>query len=383
MILVNHLLARVSTMLLLGIFSAGIGAANGVSNASSPASPSGEAKLGNTALADCVYAYTPPAVTGCDGVLLSDPQWSASRTAGIVATTTPNGLPALNLGYRQSIKLKNEGCLQLGSGGNDFSVLMWVKPPNGISQILSSGISPYGGAGGFVLHTVMDGGRAVLRMHTTSASGGPWLDFDSTPMDASAWAYVTVTYVTNGDGSFATITVNGVSRSGRVYSEPFSGESVAACNVALQGRRWKTADYFPGKVTNTLDATKTFTVPANATVPAVWGRPVAFATEPKIRVTGLYLPPGSVARVTVPQALVNTGFAVQIETYIETNRALFDVDRDGKTMALTDGVMILRRLLNPGASTTDAAAMAAITANAKIGSRADVDVVNAIDALRP
>jgi N-terminal domain of M60-like peptidases/Peptidase M60, enhancin and enhancin-like len=109
-----------------------------------------------------------------------------------------------------------------------------------------------------------------------------------------------------------------------VHDEVFSSESVAACNVALLGRRWKTADYFPGKVTATLDANKTFTVPVNATVPAVWGHPVAFATEPKIRVTGLYLPPGSVARVTVPQALVNAGFAVQIGAHT--------VDHSGKSV---------------------------------------------------
>lgn len=462
----------VTTLVMYG--GAAVGATNPVSTKDALIAAGAPSML-KAGLGDCAPAYALPQVTGCDGVLLTDPQWSTSRPALIAQTTTPNGLPALSLGYRQSIKLKNEGCLQLGISGNDFSVSMWVKPPSGISQILSSGISPYGGSGGFVLHTVMDGGRAVLRMHTTSTAGGPWLDFDSAPIDAGTWAYVTVTYVTNGDGSFATITVNGVTTSGRVYSEPFSGfveigdaarygpfdsieigdmrsygralngteiraqwlaaapylrvtsstlassisqlnahfsgtaplaaaafaaaadsltknavflptsgslmasaldlldvyetnigplfvstatlsgiadvasvgetavvreartmlnifqtvhdevfsaESVAACNVALQGRRWKTADYFPGKVSATLDATKTFFVPVNATVPAVWGHPVAFGTAPKIRATGLYLPPGSVARVTVPQALVNAGFAVQIGAHT--------VDHSGK-----------------------------------------------------
>ncbi len=74
--------------------------------------------------------------------------------------------------------------------------------------------------------------------------------------------------------------------------------------------------------------------------------------------------------------------ATQIEAHLAANLARFDVDGDGNTLALTDGVMILRRLLNPGAATTDAVAMAAITARAKIGARSDIDVVNAIDALR-
>jgi hypothetical protein len=418
-----------------------------------------------TALAGCAYSYPLPTVGGCDGIVLTDPQFSSSRSAGIAATTLPNGLAGLRFASRQTIKLKNEACLQLGSGGSDFSVSMWVKPPNGISQILSSGISPYGGAVGFVLHTVMQGGRAVLRMQTSSAAGGPSLSFDSAPVDPGTWAYVTVTYVTNGDGSNASITVNGVTQSGRVYSEPFGAalvigdysgwgafdgieigdmraygrtlnateiraqwlaaapyvgvtasalsnaisqlsahfngtaplgatafaaaaaaltknskvlptsessmvaaldltdlyetkagplfvstattpnirdvplageaaavreartmlnifqvvhdevfrtETVGACRAVLQGRRWKTADYFPGKVTATLDPNKTFSVPVNATVPAVWGNPVGYATNPKTRATGLYLPPGSIGRVTVPAALVNAGFAVQI-----------------------------------------------------------------------
>jgi alpha-tubulin suppressor-like RCC1 family protein len=75
--------------------------------------------------------------------------------------------------------------------------------------------------------------------------------------------------------------------------------------------------------------------------------------------------------------------ATQIENHISTSLAPLDVDSDGETLALTDGVMILRRLLNPGAAITNAAAMSAITAGAKRGSRSDADVVNAIDALKP
>jgi hypothetical protein len=75
--------------------------------------------------------------------------------------------------------------------------------------------------------------------------------------------------------------------------------------------------------------------------------------------------------------------SMQIENHVSTSLAPLDVDGDGETLALTDGVMILRRLLNPGAAITNAAAMSAITAGAKRGSRSDADVVNAIDALKP
>ncbi len=75
--------------------------------------------------------------------------------------------------------------------------------------------------------------------------------------------------------------------------------------------------------------------------------------------------------------------AAQIESHILAALTLLDVDGDGQTLAVTDGLMILRRLLNPTALLTDAAAMSAITANAKRGVRTDAQVVSRIDALKP
>ncbi len=80
---------------------------------------------------------------------------------------------------------------------------------------------------------------------------------------------------------------------------------------------------------------------------------------------------------------VNLRDAIQIENHISASLALLDVDGDGQALASTDGVMILRRLLNPGAAIGNAAAMATLTANAKRGTRTDAEVVSAIDALKP
>jgi hypothetical protein len=67
--------------------------------------------------------------------------------------------------------------------------------------------------------------------------------------------------------------------------------------------------------------------------------------------------------------------AAQIVTHIETYITLFDVDGDGQTRALTDGVMILRRMLGLSGS--------ALTAGAKNSARTDDAVRDAIDALKP
>ncbi len=414
----------------------------------------------------CAPKYALPLTSGCDGVLLTAPESIDTRTDGIIETTGTNGLTTLKFGAGHTIKLKDQGCLQLGKGGNDFSVSFWLKAPDTDAQILSSGISQYGGNPGFILFSTPSAGRVVLRLQTTNAANtGGWATVDSVPFDVGALIRVTMTYSTNGEGSVGSITVNGVTRSGHVHGDPYNSfvligevpgfghtapfeitdlrsyaraltsaeiraqwldvarqfgvkpgklnralaslsahfskktqldaaafdaaikavtnnaahlpaseatmvaaldlldqyesvagplfigastaggipntavtgepaamreargmlaifqtvhdeafrtESVAACNVVLKNRRWATADYFPGKVTATLDPTQSFNVKVNGTVPAVWGVPVGFATDPKLRPTGLYLPPGSIGRVTVPAELVNAGFAVQI-----------------------------------------------------------------------
>ena len=67
--------------------------------------------------------------------------------------------------------------------------------------------------------------------------------------------------------------------------------------------------------------------------------------------------------------------AGQIDTHIATYITVFDVDGDAQTRALTDGVMILRRMLGLSGS--------ALTAGAKNSSRTDDAVRDAIDALKP
>jgi YVTN family beta-propeller protein len=64
-----------------------------------------------------------------------------------------------------------------------------------------------------------------------------------------------------------------------------------------------------------------------------------------------------------------------IEQYISDNLRLFDIDGDNRTLPLTDGLMILRRMLGLSGS--------AVTAGAKRGTRTDADVTILIDSLKP
>ena len=67
--------------------------------------------------------------------------------------------------------------------------------------------------------------------------------------------------------------------------------------------------------------------------------------------------------------------ATQIAQHIADTLTRFDVDGDGQTLAMTDGVMILRRMLGITGS--------AITQGVKNSARSDADVVLMIDALKP
>jgi predicted extracellular nuclease len=68
--------------------------------------------------------------------------------------------------------------------------------------------------------------------------------------------------------------------------------------------------------------------------------------------------------------------AAQIAQHISDSLLRFDVDGDGQTLALTDGLMILRRMLGITGAT-------AVTAGAKNGTRSDADIVLIIDNLKP
>jgi len=80
-----------------------------------------------------------------------------------------------------------------------------------------------------------------------------------------------------------------------------------------------------------------------------------------------------IANAISPSARRN---AAQVEQHINDSLARFDVDGDGQTLALTDGLMILRRLLGITSA-------AAVTQSAKTTTRSDADIVLIIDTMKP
>jgi hypothetical protein len=95
---------------------------------------------------------------------------------------------------------------------------------------------------------------------------------------------------------------------------PFSSFLTPLLHPFLQmiHRYWQTANFYPGHVAPPQDTTAVYSVDINATMPAYWGIKGCFDHTPLIRPTGIYLPPGGIATVTVPSALVQKGYQIQV-----------------------------------------------------------------------
>ena len=84
----------------------------------------------------------------------------------------------------------------------------------------------------------------------------------------------------------------------------------------LDGRKFETADNFPGQVNPPASSRTTYSVQINASQPEMFGYEVQFGREPARRPTGAYLTPGTIATVTVPANLVGKGFEVRVGAHV-------------------------------------------------------------------
>ena len=104
---------------------------------------------------------------------------------------------------------------------------------------------------------------------------------------------------------------------------------IKECAAELDGEKWSTSKHYPGSVPPPADKTVVHTVQVDASFRIQYGRMVAFSENTnqghpdpgnfrRIRpIGGLYLSPGEIGIVTVPQELVNVGYTIQVrECYL-------------------------------------------------------------------
>jgi hypothetical protein len=82
--------------------------------------------------------------------------------------------------------------------------------------------------------------------------------------------------------------------------------------TVLEGRKFKTADFFPGVCPDPDDPAATYSVQINGSMPTEYGKRTAWSSTPARRPTGYYLAPGSIGSIKVPAAMVNQGFKILV-----------------------------------------------------------------------
>ncbi len=92
----------------------------------------------------------------------------------------------------------------------------------------------------------------------------------------------------------------------------YTPQNIKKYKQILVGRKFKTADHFPGVCPLPTDPTAAYTAKINATMPTEYGKRTAFSSTPARRPTGFYLAPGSLGTVKVPASLVGKGFKILV-----------------------------------------------------------------------
>ncbi|MGJ8653723.1 MAG: M60 family peptidase N-terminal accessory domain-containing protein [Opitutaceae bacterium] len=107
-----------------------------------------------------------------------------------------------------------------------------------------------------------------------------------------------------------------------VVDDAYTPWTLANHQAALTGKKFVSADYFPGAVSPPANPLAVYSVQINASQTEAWGYDVQFQFEAARRPTGAYLAPGSIATVTVPSALVGKGYEIRVGAHVAdlTNR---------------------------------------------------------------
>ncbi len=82
--------------------------------------------------------------------------------------------------------------------------------------------------------------------------------------------------------------------------------------TVLEGRKFQTADFFPGACPDPDDSAATYSVQINGSMPTEYGLRTAWSSTPARRPTGYYLAPGSIGSIKVPAAMVDQGFKILV-----------------------------------------------------------------------
>ena len=175
-----------------------------------------------TTTVSCPAVLELPTITGCNGVDLTAASSIDTQSSGIISTPNSFGSSTVfRIEDEQYIDLKDEGCLQLGKGGEDFALSMWLKASGPStdqtegtgSQIIGSKSQYNQQDPGFLLHTEFNvttelqdaginngrDGRLVLKALSSPADNDWRKTVMSEPFPADTWTHVVLNYRNEGN----------------------------------------------------------------------------------------------------------------------------------------------------------------------------------------
>lgn len=100
-----------------------------------------------------------------------------------------------------------------------------------------------------------------------------------------------------------------------IVDDTYNPTNIAAHQNLLSGYKFGSADVVPGRVTAPTDPTAVHTVAIDGSFLNTFGRNTMHWAEPDRNArnaTGMYLAPGSIGTITVPETLVNAGYKIRV-----------------------------------------------------------------------
>ncbi len=111
-----------------------------------------------------------------------------------------------------------------------------------------------------------------------------------------------------------------------IMDDTYNSGNLQTQSSLLSGYKFGSAAVFPGPVAPPSDPNVSYTVSIDGSFLETFGRDTQHWTFPARKATGTYLVPGSIATITVPEALVGKGYQVRVEghSWDMANRAPVD-----------------------------------------------------------
>ena len=92
----------------------------------------------------------------------------------------------------------------------------------------------------------------------------------------------------------------------------YTNANVLTYQDIIDGFKFKCSSQFPGAVDPPADPEAVYIVSIDGSQPDTFGRSTMYTERPARKPTGAYAAPGSIVTVTVPSALVNSGYSIRI-----------------------------------------------------------------------